>query len=79
MAALLHSDAAWFWGWLCLGIGMADLLIGYIWLDKGRGAERLRRDAPRFIPFLSLMVWVDAVLILAGVVLLGARFFLSPS
>lgn len=79
MQALLLSDGAWLWGWIILVTGLADLCIGFLWLDKGRGAERVKRDAPRLLPYLSLMVGIDTVLIAMGAVLIVARYFISPS
>lgn len=71
MAAFFASDSGLTVAWVLLVLGLSDVLIGWLWLGRGRGMQDITEGMPRLRRWLPAVFVLDALLI--GLGLYGLR------
>lgn len=71
MFGFLASDTGLVVSWVMLALGAADMLIGWLWLGRGRGMEAAEREMPALRRWLPAVLIFDALLVAVG--LYGVR------
>lgn len=66
MFAFLASDTGLVVSWVLLSLGAADLIIGWLWLGRGRKLDEVEAELPRLRRWLPAIFIFDALLISVG-------------